>query len=449
MLFLHLSDIHFAKPSSTPAFELDVDLRSKLTADARDFAGRVGSPRGILISGDIAFSGHPDEYARAIEWLDALCGVVGCTTDRVWSVPGNHDVNHDYIRAHRSVKDCHENLRSQTSRAQEDQLISEYVQEEATLFGPIQNYNEQFASTYDCDIDARCPCWFHDEELTDGTVLRIHGLNSTLISDEKDNQEEYKLILGRQQCQLSGEAADGVTHLAMCHHPPDWLRDSDVLEDVLNPRARVQLYGHKHRQRLSLVNGSCRIVAGAVHPNRDEQDWEPRYNWLRIDVECANTRRNLTVEVFPHVWSEPSQNFEPDRSTYTSFVNDAETGGHLVRLPLPPFTAAVAVAVPERTNCDAEDLSMPSPPTGSETMDPSRTLAHRFMRLPYVKRIHVANELELLANDDAHESDIEKFRRVFQRAKERPCLAELWRLVEEGHGDGMYSENPFEDQENG
>ena len=72
LIFLHLSDIHFSKRSSS-AYDPDLDLRKELVADAVHMMEKLKICSGILVSGDIAFSGKPDEYAKAKDWLGELC----------------------------------------------------------------------------------------------------------------------------------------------------------------------------------------------------------------------------------------------------------------------------------------------------------------------------------------------------------------------------------------
>ncbi len=61
IIFMHLSDIHFSKDSNG-VLDLDVELRSKLENDAKKMKQRLGSIQGILITGDIAYSGQKEEY---------------------------------------------------------------------------------------------------------------------------------------------------------------------------------------------------------------------------------------------------------------------------------------------------------------------------------------------------------------------------------------------------
>ncbi len=54
LVFLHLSDIHFSRRSST-SYDPDLDLRRELLADAVRMKEKVKFCSGILVSGDVAF----------------------------------------------------------------------------------------------------------------------------------------------------------------------------------------------------------------------------------------------------------------------------------------------------------------------------------------------------------------------------------------------------------
>lgn len=58
--FIHLSDIHFHKYSGD-AYDIDHDLRCEIIRDiSYEYRKKISTIDGILICGDIAFSG--DEY---------------------------------------------------------------------------------------------------------------------------------------------------------------------------------------------------------------------------------------------------------------------------------------------------------------------------------------------------------------------------------------------------
>src|SRR6267142_479248 len=85
MLLLHLSDLHFRRGEVGTAMDLNFHLRNELVRDAEAMCKRIGAPvDAVLISGDIAFQGHPDEYAFAVAWLETLCSRCGTSLSAVF-----------------------------------------------------------------------------------------------------------------------------------------------------------------------------------------------------------------------------------------------------------------------------------------------------------------------------------------------------------------------------
>lgn len=89
--WLHISDIHM---SARDAWSQDVVLtamcgqikQQRAKGEAADF---------ILVTGDLAFSGKAGEYALVAEFFDALCAASGVPKERMFCVPGNHDIDRD------------------------------------------------------------------------------------------------------------------------------------------------------------------------------------------------------------------------------------------------------------------------------------------------------------------------------------------------------------------
>ena len=84
--WLHLSDFQVqAKSSPEPLLGLKEDLKQVLTSAKLnlDF---------VCITGDLAFSGESDEYDRVSPHIDDLLDVTGLSRDRLFMIPGNHDV---------------------------------------------------------------------------------------------------------------------------------------------------------------------------------------------------------------------------------------------------------------------------------------------------------------------------------------------------------------------
>lgn len=76
-------------------------------------------------------------------------------------------------------------------------------------------------------------------------------------------------------------------------------------------------------------------------------------------------------------------------------------------------------------------------------MNPARRIIFRFFDLPCSVRMKVVTKLGLVADEDEGLPKQERYRRYFQRAKERSVLDRLWVEVEKQHADGKPAENPF------
>jgi 3',5'-cyclic AMP phosphodiesterase CpdA len=88
MLILHLSDIHFRHPICNTDRDPDRPFRTRLMQDARARVKTLGSVDAILVGGDIAFAGKPEEYGAALEWLYELADACECDRTRIFVIPG-------------------------------------------------------------------------------------------------------------------------------------------------------------------------------------------------------------------------------------------------------------------------------------------------------------------------------------------------------------------------
>ena len=445
LVFLHLSDIHFPVVSGGAAYDLNRDVRASLIRDVAEIRQSVGKPHAILITGDIAFAGKRQEYQIAADWLDTdLCQATDSDASAIWCVPGNHDVDRSIIRDCRTYQLVHEELRS-CDPAQIDNRFRPYIKEPEVFYKPIEGYND-FALRYECAISVRQPTWYTDFFLNDSSILRLHGLNSTLISDEQDHLDTAKLILGTHQCQLP--QVPGIENVTLCHHPPDWLRDGESVDEILVPRTRIQLYGHKHRHRLRRIGDSLQIAAGALHPDRNGAGWDPRYNWVSIWIDTHNQVRTMQICVYPRLWSRQDQRFVADSNSCQGRDNCQFSFSLAAWQPKTPTTLDSDALVGE----ESLKLTVPDPAHsasasgGNPVHDPARTLTHRFFSLSYVKKISIASKLNLHADEDADLDEIQRLRMYLARAKKQGTLADLWDLVEQTHGDHKYADNPYRQQ---
>jgi calcineurin-like phosphoesterase family protein len=435
--FIHLSDIHFNK-KGLDYYDVDRHLRDQIDLDVQEEFRKVfHAADQVLVSGDIAFAGKKEEYDAARAWLKTLCGFSGCGEDQVLCVPGNHDVDRDVYNNSQTLRDYHDKLRVEDADKIDEQ-IAVYLRDTVArpvLFRPIEQYND-FVSLFRCKSDPDPLAWQKDLDLNDGSKLRIHGINSTLVSDPTDDHNKgKKLIVGRAQGIVKEQR--GIAYLTMCHHPPDWLFDQDEVHKNLNNLVRIQLFGHKHWQRVERTENSLRIGAGAVHPSRKEKNWVPRYNWISVAVKKEKGQRFLDVTVYPRIYNSDLTKFIPDHASCNGATH------RVVSLDLepwePPTASPLPTPMPKADLTKAEGAIM----LDLDATSAARKLTYRFLDLPHIVRIEIAQELGFYTNDDEGLRDPELFERIFRRAAASRRLAEFWDKVESHHADGQNPTNPY------
>jgi hypothetical protein len=153
MLLIHLSDIHFRKGEVGTAMDPNAHLRRELLSDAVAQCGRIGAvPDAVLVSGDVAFGGDPDEYAYALSWLDELCRGLSTTLSSVFVIPGNHDVLRG-VASRTLIQTIHRAIKSTNDIALDSLLRGLLSEEESSrlLYEALGPYNS-FAGQFFCDL---------------------------------------------------------------------------------------------------------------------------------------------------------------------------------------------------------------------------------------------------------------------------------------------------------
>src|SRR2546426_4288173 len=89
--WLHISDFHIR---GGDPYDRDVVLRT-LIKSANKFRERGRAPDLIFATGDIAYSGKPDQYELATRFFDDLLKATGLQRRNLYVIPGNHDADRD------------------------------------------------------------------------------------------------------------------------------------------------------------------------------------------------------------------------------------------------------------------------------------------------------------------------------------------------------------------
>lgn len=420
--------------------DMDTELRLGMIRDAVELKKAAGRCDGVLVTGDIAYNGDAAQYELAIGWLSDLCAAVGCGPEEVWCVPGNHDIQRTESGGNRET--IIQQWRSGDPAGLSDSVIKclRDPSSEDVWFRCLANYNA-FARRFSCEISSKSAWWEEPSSptLNDGSVLRIRGVTSVLASNSTDHREKARLVLG--EIQLHRERKPGEAVLLLCHHPPDWLRDDETVEPALKAYADVQLYGHKHVHAFREVDGRIRVHAGALQPARDEGKWCPRFNFMELAVRTERGDRYLDVTVQSRIWDTAERAFKAD---------GAVGGG--------PHRGSVKLAAWEPTSMATNNATMPAPVnsgpghaapiTGTvpPAHNPHKVLTYRFFGLSFTVRLQIAQELGLIEDADEQLTERERWQAVFERARAKRRLNDMWQSVRQRSGAMDMVGDPFTGQ---
>ena len=309
LAFIHLSDIHFREGRVGDLHDADAGIRNELERDLRRIRSRTSRLDGIIISGDVAFGGQVDEYTYAQSWIESVREQLDCPPNGVMVIPGNHDVDRTLIPDGGDVERLQNEIKDAATMEIRNATIANILRDpnrSASLLGTIGNYNA-FAGNYGCAISAAKPYWDRDFKLRDGTTLRFRGITTTFISGPHDDVNTHKMAYGGAQLQLL--RLDNVRHAIIGHHPPSWTYEGDEADRIFSTMTVLQLFGHKHDQWFTRIGKGIRLIAGAMHPDRREPKWLPRYSLIMIRV---TSKSEISFRVYPRRWSDEELMFIGD-----------------------------------------------------------------------------------------------------------------------------------------
>jgi 3',5'-cyclic AMP phosphodiesterase CpdA len=438
--FLHLSDLHITTADADTQFDADVKIREALMVDlGKDERNGFNA---IVVTGDIAYHGRAEEFARAKAWLEDVRKATGSSPESLFVVPGNHDVNQTTVSKDSSLWELHQSLRRQMSDSDRLANLNKKLHDPFDFLTALSEYRV-LAAEYECPTSPKALAWVQvlddKQVLEDGTPVRFHGLNSALISDQDDRKGN--LLLGATQFHHF-DAHPGYVNVVLCHHPHAWLMDGNEANDFFRRQAHLVLSGHDHIARFYMEGGSLRVFAGAVHPNPREGHWEPCYHVLRLSIDAA-AKRTLIVRVETRVWRDRDKCFGPH-------VQESGLPYYEARIELPTWTSA-KVLIGENPLSKPGELVLPSAPVMSvaatSTSDSyaasRRKLIVHFFRLGTIARYEAAIRAGVWEESDDALAGQARWARVFERAEKANKFGALWDAVAAVDGTLIGQTNPF------
>ena len=285
--WIHISDLHF-RP--TNHWEANIVLRP-LIKDVKDQIEQQKLDLNFaVVTGDIAFQADEKEYALAQEFFDEFLNAAELSKDRLFMVPGNHDISRDMITTGNRIiarsldnrKSLYEVLSNNNDRRLILLKFLRYSKFINTFFKRIFSFNdENFYFTH---------CF-----KADGIKIAILGLNSALLS--MDDSDRGRLVLSEYQTRNALKATKKADiSIAIMHHPFSWFNDFDAsdCEHLLMNACDFILHGHLHKAGiLNIATPDAQamiIAAGACYETRQSLN---SYNIVTLDPNTGEGNIHL------------------------------------------------------------------------------------------------------------------------------------------------------------
>ncbi len=301
LTWLHVSDFHL---SNGAPYDQVVILRA-LVESVRRFREEGHVPDLIFATGDIAQNGKANEYDAATKFFDDLLEAAALNRDRLFIIPGNHDVDRKMGKwSHRHLDNAEE--------------ADEYFDPEST-FPQLRDKFQAFSSWYNDYFKAirsfptNTTCSPVELVTINGLRLAVLPLNSALFCI--DDHDHEKLFIGCRcldAARKQFEAAD--LKVALIHHPLDWLSpfEQSNIEAVLEESVDLLLQGHFHQVAVkgivSANGGYLKLAAGASYQTRQ---WPNTAMYVTFE--------NSGVTIFPIRYEDkPGEKWTLDTSLYPS-----------------------------------------------------------------------------------------------------------------------------------
>jgi len=291
IVWLHLSDWHQHGRDFDRVVVRDALIEDLLSRDR--IASQLGRVDFVVFSGDLAFSGKPEEYDTAArEFLAPVLSAVSLSKDRVFFVPGNHDIDR------RDLEMLPPLLERFKDRATVNAWLTTPARRQALIqpFGAYAEFVRQFLGPH---APAE-PAYGYARVLDlRGCRLAVVGMNSAWMCGQRVERGEVNdygyLILGEPQFYAPLQLPDVKTadlRIGVLHHPSSWFSDVAQRAHIEPSMARgfhFLLRGHEHSAHVEVPSGTagqCAMIsAGAAY---DRREYPNGYNFVHLDLASGN-----------------------------------------------------------------------------------------------------------------------------------------------------------------
>lgn len=293
--WMHISDIHFEDEAGPHAASQE-RVKKAFLDDLPEVLGADDLvPDAVFVTGDIAQRAQVNEYDKALDFLTRLKGILPKQSAPIMVVPGNHDVQRDWVAMHQVHEDAALKLLTTNDKIIDYLKSLKSKPERDSILARLDNF---FAFSNKCAALGQPPLnhgYFYTTQLMhQGLNIGVAGLNSAWRCSS--DLDRGRLILGVPQIdQALQDLAESDLRLLLLHHPieSEWF----AREDQLYQRQHLGkfdfvLRGHEHDPHavsLSQLHAAptYRFAAGALYTH---EEFPKSVNAVRINLDHGSAR---------------------------------------------------------------------------------------------------------------------------------------------------------------
>ncbi|RQP94652.1 hypothetical protein DF107_35125 [Burkholderia stagnalis] len=275
LVWLHLSDIHFHPKTDWRDSHVRQELLDFLQAGFSD--GSLLRPHLAFCTGDIAFgetSGAPlkQQYEEAARFFDELLKCCGLPRERLFMVPGNHDVNRREI-----LNDQQARLIEMAKKPREhvtaiNQRFDSGSKDHRSAMERLREYG-QFVQSYRPELHREDYHLYARLLDVEGWRVGVAGFNSAW-SCAGPEDDRHVWLGGQWQFNYMAHGLRGADlKIGLIHHPFDWLNavEHPEAEQRASKDLHFLLHGHTHTAWVRPTDNCVQVAAGATGADTPDQ----------------------------------------------------------------------------------------------------------------------------------------------------------------------------------
>ena len=291
--FLHISDLHARGLGEAERWRRRLVLGKAWERNLDTILEDEGPLDFVFFSGDAANSGQPDQFEETSEFLADLRDRLGLPAGRLFTVPGNHDIDR------KLAAPVWERLRMATGASHDLLGVSRWMNEFGREpFGFEKTWREAILerqSAYRAWAKAPAGLGYRTEITLAGWPfpIQILGLDTSWLCG--DNADAGHLLLTENQLmrhatQANGEELPGL-RLALMHHPLHELADGADCRKLMAGHVDLVLRGHLHSTEavewIDPDRNLRELAAGSLYEGDLGDNYVNSCHYVRLELDST------------------------------------------------------------------------------------------------------------------------------------------------------------------